>query len=204
VNMTPARRTDAIMAALGLTVILLDQLTKHWIVAYFGAPNGRPAIPIFGSVLEIIYLQNTGVAFSLLQGQALLFLFIGVAVIVIGALYWRMRDTGGLAIKATFGLILGGAVGNLIDRFAHAYVVDFIHFQVPGVFNFPVFNVADSAISVGVVLLAYLLWRGFPQDDREGANVQPPTGTDAAPNPAVEPVRSAPSPRVRNPHPRTR
>jgi signal peptidase II len=202
--MSTARRTDALMAALGLTVILLDQLTKRWIVAYFGAPNGRPPIPIFGRVLEIVYLQNTGVAFSLLQGQALLFLFIGLAVIVIGALYWRMRDTGGLAIKATFGLILGGAIGNLIDRFAHAYVVDFIHFQVPGVFNFPVFNVADSAISVGVVLLAYLLWRGFPQDDREGANVQPPTGTDTAPNPAVEPVRSAPAPRVRNPHPRTR
>jgi signal peptidase II len=202
VKMSLARRTDALMAALGLTVILLDQLAKRWIVAYFGAPNGRPPIPIFGHVLEIVYLQNTGAAFSLLQGQALLFLFIGLAVIVIGALYWRMRDSGGLAIKATFGLILGGAVGNLIDRFAHAYVVDFIHFQVPGIFNFPVFNVADSAISVGVVLLAYLLWRGFPQDDREGANVQPPTGTDAAPNPAVEPVRSAP--RVRNPHPRTR
>lgn len=203
-NMPPARRNDAIMAAFGLVVILLDQLTKHWIVAYFGAPNARPPIPIVGHVLEIMYLQNTGVAFSLLQGQALLFIFISLAIVVISVLYWRMRDSGGLAIKVTFGLILGGAVGNIIDRFSHTYVVDFIHFQIPGVFDWPVFNVADSAVSVGVVILAYLLWRGFPQDDSAGSNAVPPSNSDGVPNPAVEPVRSAPLPRVRNPRPRSR
>jgi signal peptidase II len=204
VNMSPARRNDAFMVAIGLAVILVDQLTKHWIVAYFGEPNARPPIPIFGNVLQLMYLKNTGVAFSMLQGQSLLFVFIAVAVLVIAWLYWRMRDTGGLALKATFGLILGGAIGNLIDRFAHAYVVDFIHFQIPGIFDFAVFNVADSAISVGVVLLAILLWRGFPQKDEEGADVTRPSNGDPAPRPAVEPARTPQAPRVRNPNPRTR
>lgn len=197
--MSPARRDDAIMAALGLVVILLDQLTKHLVVAYFGAPNARPPIPIVGNVLEIMYLQNNGVAFSLLSGQSVLFVFIAVAVCVIGWLYWRLRDSGGLAIKATFGLILGGAVGNLIDRFAHTYVVDFIHFQIQGVFDFAVFNVADSAITVGVIALAYLLWRSAPHEEPASATSEAHT----APDPAAPP-RSAPLPRVRNPNARPR
>ena len=89
-----------------------------------------------------------------------MFFFIALAIGVIGYLYWRSRETGTLLLKITFGLVLGGAIGNLIDRFSHAYVVDFIHFQIPNIgFDFAVFNVADSAISVGVVLLAYLVWR---------------------------------------------
>jgi signal peptidase II len=203
VTISLARRNDAIMVVVGLVVILVDQLTKRWIVAYFGIPDGRPPIPILGPYLQIIYLQNTGVAFSLLEGQAVLFVFITIAVLVIAGLYWRMRDSASVLIKITFGLILGGAVGNLLDRFAHAYVVDFIHFQIPHVFNFAVFNVADSAISLGVLALALLLWRGVPQHDEEGANLTPPRGSDSAANPAVEPAPSAPQPRVRNPNPRS-
>jgi signal peptidase II len=203
VNISAARRNDAIMVVVGLAVILLDQLTKHWIVAYFGRPDGRPPIPILGPYLQIIYLQNTGVAFSLLEGQAVLFVFIAVAVLVIGGLYWRLRDSTSLLLKVTFGMILGGAVGNLLDRFAHAYVVDFVHFQIPHVFSFAVFNLADSAISLGVLGLAYLLWRGIPQSDEEGANFTPPRGGDTAPSPAVEPA-PAPQPRVRNHNPRSR
>lgn len=160
-KVSPARRNDALMVALAVVVILADQLAKGWIVQYFREP-GLKVIPLLGQVLQLEYVQNTGVAFSLLRGQTVLFLFIAVAIVVIGSLYWRMRDTGSLAIKLTFGLILGGALGNLIDRFHQAYVVDFIHFQIPSRFDFAVFNVADSAISLGVVFLAYLLWRGTP------------------------------------------
>ena len=202
-NISPARRNDLVMIIVGLAVILVDQLTKLWIVAYFGTPDGRPPIPIVNPFLEVIYLQNTGVAFSLFEGQAVLFVFITIAVLVIAGLYWRMRDSAGLLIKLTFGLILGGAVGNLLDRFAHAYVVDFIHFQIPHVLNFAVFNIADSAISVGVVALAVLLWHGVPQHDEEGAKLTPPPGSDTEPNAAVEPVPSAQQPRVRNPNPRS-
>lgn len=178
--MSPVRRNDVFMAVAAVLVIVLDQLTKHWITQYFTAGSPQPPIQIFGQVLQIQYLENTGVAFSLLEGSAVLFLFITIAVAVIGILYWRTRDSASLLLKLTFGLILGGAAGNLIDRFSHQYVVDFIHFQVPGVFDFPVFNVADSAISVGVVLLAYVLWRGDASRASAPEPLVPPAGSDTS------------------------
>jgi signal peptidase II len=156
--MSLARRKDTIMAVLALLVIVVDQLTKRWIVDYFtSAP--RPPVPILGNILELQYVQNTGVAFSMLEGQTLKFVFIAVAIVVIAVLYWRTRESASMLLKASFGLVLGGAAGNLIDRFTHQYVVDFIHFQLPGIFSFAVFNIADSAIVVGVFLLAFLLWQ---------------------------------------------
>jgi signal peptidase II len=157
--MTSARRNDLLMVGTGLLVIVLDQLTKHWVLQYFAAGTVRAPIQLLGPVLQLQYLANTGAAFSLFEGQTILFVFIGLAIAMIAVLYWRTRETASWLLKLTFGLILGGAIGNLIDRFTHTYVVDFIHFQIPHVFDWPVFNVADSAISVGVVLLAYLLWR---------------------------------------------
>ncbi|MGZ3675643.1 MAG: signal peptidase II [Ktedonobacterales bacterium] len=160
--MSPARRNDLVMVAAGALLVVFDQLSKHWIAQHLTL-DGSP-IPIFGYVLELLYVQNTGVAFSMLSGSAVLFLFIAVAIGVIGWMYWRMRENGSLLLKLSFGLILGGAVGNLIDRVTHGYVVDFVHFQIPpDIFNFAVFNVADSGISIGVVLLAFLLWRGESQ-----------------------------------------
>jgi signal peptidase II len=222
VKLSLARRNDAIMAGLALTVIVVDQLTKLWIVHYFGVPEGRAPISLVGPILTLDYIQNTGVAFSLLEGQSVLFFFITIAVVVIGTLYWRLRETGSLALKATFGLILGGAVGNLIDRFRHAYVVDFVHFQIPGHFNFAVFNFADSAITLGVIALALLFWRGTPvtgAGPSRGASGAPDTSTETdAPAPrddaaarsasqrdrlalseSASPPRSAAAPRVRNP-----
>jgi signal peptidase II len=157
--MSPARRNDMIMIAVGLLVILLDQLVKHWITQYFTADGRRyTSVPIIGHELELIYLQNRGVAFSLLDGQSSLYVLIAVAVGVIVWLYWHSRDTNSLLLKVTFGLIIGGALGNLIDRLRLGYVVDFIHFQIPAIgFNFAVFNVADSCISVGVILLITVL-----------------------------------------------
>lgn len=157
--MSPARRNDFVMVAVGALVVFVDQLSKHWITQYFTTGAPKDPISLLGSVLQLIYDQNTGVAFSLFEGQTILFLFIALAIAVVGYLYWRMRDSASLALKVTFGLILGGALGNLIDRFSHRYVVDFIHFQIPGRFDWPVFNLADSAVCIGVVLLAALLWR---------------------------------------------
>ena len=206
-KLTPARRNDLIMAAVALAVVVADQLTKSWIVQYFRvpAPLGKPPISIVGQILQLEYVQNTGVAFSLLRGQSVLFIFIAVALVVIGTLYWRMRETGSLAIKLTFGLILGGAFGNLIDRLRHAYVVDFIHFHIPSRFEFPLFNVADSAISIGVVLLAFLLWRSVPAHAPLASD---PAGSGNRPGSAAlgegSPPRPATAPRVRNPRARTK
>lgn len=173
--MTTARKRDLAMVGVGLLVVILDQLTKHWIVSFFSSKPEGYVVPILGPILSLTYVQNNGVAFSLLEGQTVMFLFIALAIGVISYLYWRSRETGSLLLKITFGLVLGGAVGNLIDRFSHAYVVDFIHFQIPGIFDFAVFNVADSAISVGVVLLAYLIWRMGVAGERAASSRVTPT-----------------------------
>lgn len=156
--MPSARLRDLILLACGALVVVLDQLAKRWAVAYFTAHPGTE-VQVLGPILTLDYVENNGVAFSLLDGQSIKFVLIALAIGVIGVLYWWTRDTGTLLLKVSFGLVLGGAVGNLIDRFTHGYVVDFIHFQIPGIFNFAVFNTADCAISVGVVVLALVLWR---------------------------------------------
>lgn len=156
-------------------VIILDQLTKHWITQYFTGPTPGQPIHIVGNVLLLQYVQNTGVAFSLLEGQGVLFLLIGAAMLAIAWLYWRMRRTASRLLAIAFGMVLGGAASNnLIDRLSHTYVVDFIHFQIPGIFNFAVFNVADSAITVGVVLLALQLW---VHESRQQGHTEAPADT---------------------------
>lgn len=195
--MPPARRNDLVMVGVGALLFALDQLTKGWIVSYFGPGpySDKPPISVLGNVLLLESLTNKGVAFSLFFGSNLVFLFIALALGVIGFLYWRARDTAGLALKVAFGLILGGAVGNVLDRLTRGYVVDFIHFQLPAIrFDWPVFNVADSGICVGVVLLAFLLWRSEPPPA-----AAPAAGTDGSP--AVAPVEATSAsgslPRVR-------
>ena len=192
-----ARIRDLAMVAVILLVVILDQLSKHWIVSFFQIPGLHAPVPIFGQVLTLDYTQNTGVAFSMLQGQNIKFLLIGLAILVIGYLYWRFRNDGSLLLKICFGLVLGGAVGNLLDRFVNGFVVDFIHFQVPGVFDFPVFNLADSAICVGVVLIAFLLFRdAWSEHPAEAPASATPAKSDAAD--ASKPAPT-PAPRVRRP-----
>ena len=186
--MSPARRNDLMMVAAGALVVLVDQLSKHWITQYFTTGAPKDPISLLGPVLQLIYDQNTGVAFSLFEGQNILFLFIALAIGVVGYLYWRMRGSASLPLKVTFGLILGGALGNLIDRFSHRYVVDFIHFQIPGRFDWPVFNMADSAVCIGVVLLAVLLWR------MDAEQRQPTLSPDPSPGASVGVVKTDPAP----------
>jgi signal peptidase II len=184
--MTTARKRDLAMVLAGIFVIVLDQLTKSWVVQYFVVPNGRDSIPLLGPFLELAYVWNSGVAFSLLSSDPIKFLFIALAIAVIGYLYWRNRENGSLLLKFSFGLVVGGAIGNLIDRFRLGYVVDFIHFHIPGVFEFAVFNIADSAISIGVVLLAFLLWQGGASGAKETADAAPSAVTTES-TPASQP-----------------
>ena len=157
--MSASRYHDLLALMVGLAVLVADQLTKLWIVQYFGVVGLRPPIPIVGDVLTLYYVQNTGVAFSLFAGQNIKFALIAVAFGLICYLYWRFRESATLWLRLGFALVLGGAIGNLLDRLTRTFVVDFIHFQIPGYFNFAVFNVADSAITVGVCVIALCLYR---------------------------------------------
>jgi signal peptidase II len=161
--MSSSRYHDLFALMVGLAVLVADQLTKLWIVQYFGAEGQKPPIQIVGNVLTLYYVQNTGVAFSLFAGQSVKFVLIALAFGLICYLYWRFRESATLWLRLGFALVLGGAVGNLLDRFTHAYVVDFVHFQLPAIrFDFAVFNVADSAITIGVILIALCIYRIGP------------------------------------------
>ena len=139
--------------ALSAAVIALDLATKAWVSASFQLGESRELLPIFNLVLA----HNTGAAFSFLAGaggwQRWLFTAITVVISVALVIGLRRNDTKPL-IATAFALVLGGALGNLYDRLTLGYVVDFLDFHW-GRAHFPAFNVADSAITVGVALL---LW----------------------------------------------
>jgi len=133
-----------------------DQLTKHVILSSFTPGQSLPVIP---SVLHLTYIQNTGAAFGLFRGMTAILAvlsFIAAAWIVRELRVGRMRHDARIWALA---LVLGGAAGNLIDRIVYGYVVDFIDLLI-----WPVFNVADSAITLGVLwlLIPALLQRRRP------------------------------------------
>jgi signal peptidase II len=150
-----ARLYDALALGTALLVIGLDQWTKSLVVAHLSPPDFGPQVPLLGQYLVLYYIRNQGAAFSMFTTNGpILFVLIAVAVVVIFYLYLRMLNSGSLLYKLVFGLIIGGAAGNLLDRFTHGSVVDFLWFRIPQVhFSFAIFNLADSAITVGVILL---------------------------------------------------
>lgn len=153
-------RWDLRVLAIGALIVILDQITKALITAHFSGSHLYDIVPVIDHIIVFEYDRNTGAAFSSFTHSPLLLTFlILIALGVIGWLYWSTRPRANPWLKITFGLILGGAVGNLIDRFRLGYVVDFVHFQIPALgFSFAVFNVADSGISIGIVALAVIFW----------------------------------------------
>lgn len=150
-----ARIYDAFALVTALIVIIVDQWTKSLVVDRLSPPDFGPQVPLVGQYLVLYYIRNKGAAFSMFNTNGpMLIVFIVIAVAVIIYLYLRMLNSGPLLYKLIFGLIIGGAAGNLLDRFTHGSVVDFIWFRIPQAgFSFAIFNLADAAISIGVVLL---------------------------------------------------
>jgi signal peptidase II len=137
---------------LSVAVIALDQATKFLVTRFIDLYERIEVLP----VLNFTQLHNTGAAFSLLAGASgwQRWFFIGLAVAVSAMLVvwiWRL-PRGDKLLPVALALVLGGAVGNLIDRIAHGYVIDFIHAHWGDAY-FPAFNVADSAITIGAALL---------------------------------------------------
>ncbi|MEZ5564466.1 MAG: signal peptidase II [Gammaproteobacteria bacterium] len=133
-------------------VVIFDQYTKRLIMATFELFDRLPVLPFF----DIVRLHNTGAAFSFLANasgwQNWFFTIVAVTISAI-ILWWLFRQPAGRVVMPLgLALVLGGAIGNLIDRLQHGYVVDFILVYYDR-WAFPAFNIADSAITVGVALL---------------------------------------------------
>jgi signal peptidase II len=144
-----------IIALIAAAVIALDQYTKYLICANLGMYGRIEVIPGY---LDIIHIRNSGVAFGFLKGfgtQYKTLSLIGVAavaVFLLGFLISQVRRDQKLQ-AFSLALIVGGAIGNIIDRFRLGEVVDFVDAHWQGIYHWPAFNVADMAISIGIVLL---------------------------------------------------
>ena len=157
------------MAIVAAAVLVLDQLTKLAVLKYLGYAKEMVVIDGF---FKFVHWVNTGAAWSLFNQFAgsnqLLAIFALTALLVL-FLTRHHFDSHTLPGQLSLGLIFGGIAGNLVDRFTHGHVVDFIYFDVArrggGEIGFPAFNVADSAICTGVGLLFLLSW----QKDQAGA-----------------------------------
>ena len=135
-------------------VILLDQLSKIAITTLFMLGEEKPVTGFFNLVLA----YNPGAAFSFLsnQGGWQRYFFTAIAVAAVGFILYLLRRHAGQRLFCwALALILGGAIGNLIDRLAYGHVIDFLDFYWQGVGHFPAFNIADTAISIGAVLFIF-------------------------------------------------
>lgn len=166
--------------ALAAAVIGLDRYTKRLAEErLLESGVGSVPVPGFGAYLRFTYVENRGAAFGLLQGQTLFFLLVGAVVVGVIAASYRYLPRSGFLLHLALGLQLGGAVGNLIDRAWRGYVVDFVDFGYRSNW-WPVFNVSDSAIVVGVGLLAWTFLRPSEQPRPEAPPADGARSADAA------------------------
>jgi signal peptidase II len=159
------------MAVVGLTVLVCDQLTKLLVLRYLGYAQEKVVVDGF---FNLVHWGNTGAAWSLFNRYASSNLFLAIFAVVALLVLFASRhhfDVHTQSGQLALGLIFGGIAGNLVDRFLRGHVIDFLYFYVSrrggGEIGFPAFNVADSAICVGVGLLFLLSWQREPEPTQE-------------------------------------
>lgn len=163
----PVRRARAarLFVVVALAIIALDQVVKHLTVSILAH---RDPVRLLGGAVYLVYVRNSGAAFSFAQDYT--FIFPVIAIVVSGWIIWMSRKMASLPWAVALGLVLGGALGNLVDRIFRApgpfmgHVVDMISVFDDAGQVFPVFNVADSALSIGVVLAVLLEFSGRRRD----------------------------------------
>jgi signal peptidase II len=162
------RSVLAVLASTAVGIVLIDQVTKAWAVAYLQPriESGEGPIYLIDPFLRLTYVENTGAAWGMGAGYTWIFTIVAVVVGVVIVRFARAITSRAWALA--LGGLLGGLLGNLIDRLTRppgpglGSVVDFI-----GLPNFPVFNVADMAITCSAVAMIILAWRGIPLSESE-------------------------------------
>ncbi|MBN2702788.1 MAG: signal peptidase II [Pontiellaceae bacterium] len=133
---------------IGISVVLLDQITKQLIRASFCY---RDSLPIIDGFFNLVYVRNDGAAWNILSGHGIILVLISSVVLVLVLIYRRSFLTDSLLHRIILGILIGGIAGNLIDRIRFGWVTDFLDFEF-GSYHYPSFNVADSAICIAVGL----------------------------------------------------
>ena len=136
-------------------VVGLDQLSKYIVSSFMEIGQ---SIPVIHEFLYITYLRNPGAAFGMLPYRTIFFIIITILVVGFIIYYYRTLPAGFSLLRLGLALQLGGALGNLVDRVSGTYVIDFIDFTIWP----PVFNLADTAIVIGIVLFLIAFWRMAP------------------------------------------
>lgn len=157
---------------IALLAFVLDQLTKYWVSTQLAIGQAWMPIAVLEPFVVIRHVRNSGAAFGMFPAASNIFLLIAVIVVVgIARYYYARVHTASLWVRISLGLMLGGALGNMLDRIRFAYVVDFIDLGW-----WPVFNVADSCIVIGVFMLAVYMAFVQPREKLSDAalNTQPP------------------------------
>lgn len=140
---------------LGLFIILADQITKY--LALTKLVNKKPIV-LIENLLELHFVKNYGAAFGIMQNQRVFFIVITTIVLLVMSIYMiQKRNKLTNIVKVAIGFLLGGALGNLIDRVKLGYVIDFIKVDLGKLYDFPVFNVADIFIVIGTGLLILII-----------------------------------------------
>jgi signal peptidase II len=153
----------AILLLTALAILLSDQLTKALVVANVVVGE---RVPVVGDVVQIWHAQNAGAAFSLFQGGTLIFLVVSILSVGMVAYFHRTLRERAWWLHVVLGIVLGGTLGNFVDRVRQGYVTDWVSVGI-GDLRWPTFNVADSSIVVGIgVLVIYL---AFSSPDRREA-----------------------------------
>jgi len=158
-----------LLPASGL-IVALDQWTKSIIRSNLAFNEIWMPLEWLRPYARIVHWRNTGAAFGIAQGGSLFFTIIGIVVVVVIIYYFPQVPTGDFFLRLALGMQLGGAVGNLIDRLTLGHVIDFI-----SVGNFPVFNIADSCLTVGAGVLLLGIWleeRKTPKNDAGTQEIQ--------------------------------
>lgn len=165
-------RHNAFLFLVAAVVIVLDQITKTLVRQYLALGDSWAPFPVIGDFFRFLYWQNRGAAFGSFQNAGPILTIVRIFITVFIITFYQKVEIKDQLMKVSVSLMLGGAVGNLIDQFTMGFVTDFI-----AVGRFPIFNIADSAVTIGVGLM--LLDMFIKEKNGSGEDPEEKTGGDA-------------------------
>lgn len=139
---------------IAIIILIIDQLTKFFAIKFL--MNSHPIV-LINDFLQLSYVENYGAAFGILQNKKIFFLVVTLLLIIGIIIYLIINNKITKFMRISLVMIIGGALGNLIDRIRLGYVVDFIDIKFGKFYDYPVFNIADSAIVIATIIISYLI-----------------------------------------------